>query len=68
MAVDKAYSKEDAQWIRSNLMFDERKHKTVNDFAKELEPKYEDLLKQFKNLDFARKGFNLKSEDILKEI
>lgn len=66
--IEKVYSAETCRFIRENLTYDETKYKTVNDFVKALEPRYDELLKQIYELDFVKKGLALVTDDILKVI
>lgn len=66
--IDKVYSKETCEFIRNNLMYDEHKYSTVNEFVKVLEPHYDELIEQIYNLDFVKRGLALTVDDILKVI
>lgn len=66
--IDKVYSAETCRFIRENLTYDETRYKTVNDFVKALEPRYDELLKQVYELDFVKRGLALVASDILKVV
>ena len=66
--IEKVYSAETCRFIRQNLVYDETRYKTVNDFVKALEPRYDELLKQVYELDFVKRGLALVASDILKVV
>ena len=67
-SIEKVYSAETCRFIRENLAYDETRYKTVNDFVKALEPRYDELLKQVYELDFVKRGLALVASDILKVV
>lgn len=66
--IDKVYSKRDAEFIRSKLMYDKSKWKNINEWLKTLDSQYEALLKEVEDLDFVKAGYALTEDDIVKAI
>lgn len=66
--IGKVYSQKTCEFIKQNLMFDKAKHKDLNEWIKQLDSKYESLLKEVENLDFVKAGYALTEKDILEAI
>lgn len=63
--LEKVYSPSDADFMRRNLVYDESRYSTVNDYVKAIAPRYDELLKSVLELEFVKKGFSLTEDDIL---